>query len=80
MDVPSQNRLESVGSQCRVPWVLVLENRTRTTTNSQTKHVGEDLKPRRQATRLGSARLAAAVERINRALTDTVERHATKDP
>ena len=28
----------------------------------------------------GSARLAAADERINRALTDAVERHATKDP
>ena len=28
----------------------------------------------------GSARLAAADERINRALSDAVERHATKDP
>ena len=28
----------------------------------------------------GSARLAAADERINRALADAVERHATKDP
>ena len=28
----------------------------------------------------GSARLAAADERINRALVDAVERHATKDP
>ena len=30
-------------------------------------------------TRLGAARLAAADERINRALADAVERHATKD-
>ena len=29
---------------------------------------------------VGSARLAAADERINRALVDAVERHATKDP
>ena len=29
---------------------------------------------------VGSARLAAADERINRALADAVERHATKDP
>ena len=29
---------------------------------------------------VGSARLAAAEERINRALADAVERHATKDP
>ena len=28
----------------------------------------------------GSARLAAADERINRVLADAVERHATKDP
>ena len=28
----------------------------------------------------GSALLAAAIERINRALADAVERHATKDP
>ena len=28
----------------------------------------------------GSTRLAAADERINRALSDAVERHATKDP
>ena len=28
----------------------------------------------------GAARLAAADERINRALADAVERHATKDP
>ena len=28
----------------------------------------------------GSARLAAADERINRALADAAERHATKDP
>ena len=29
---------------------------------------------------VGSARMAAADERINRALADAVERHATKDP
>ena len=29
---------------------------------------------------VGSTRLAAADERINRALADAVERHATKDP
>ena len=44
------------------------------------KHVGGELEACGKADSSGSARLAAAPERINRALADALERHATKDP
>ena len=43
------------------------------------KHVEGGLKNLLKGDPAGSARLAAADERINRALADAVERHATKD-
>ena len=49
------------------------------TTSSAAKHVRGGSKMLKVDSS-GSARLAAADERINRALADAVERHATKDP
>ena len=51
------------------------------TDNKRTaKHAGGGFEDLLKGDPVGSARVAAADERINRALTDAVERHATKDP
>ena len=64
------------------PRVPVPQNWTRSESKLTAKHVGGGLKAccMLQGDWAGSAPLAAADERINRALADAVERHATKDP
>ena len=73
-DLPSQGRLRAVGSQRGLSRVPLSEDWPGKTASSQRSMPEEDRRP------VEAARLAAADERINRALGDGVERHAAEDP
>ena len=65
----SQNKLRRVGSQQRLSWMQTPEHWSGATTNSQGSMPEEDRRPVEER----SARLAAADERIKRALADAVD-------
>ena len=74
-DVPSQSKLRTMGSQ----WTMVLENCPGATATSQ-RSMSEVDRSLLRGDPSGSARLAAADERISRALAEAVGRHVTKEP
>ena len=76
-DLPSQSKLQAVGSQRRLSRVPVSGNWRQQAHSEACRKMIEGLL---KGDSTGAPRPAAADERINRAVADAVERHAAKDP